>query len=84
MYPTKESLTMSDFETKALGDNDDDVKRYQGMLRRVGYSVEVTGTYCKRFEKSVKIFQGDLQLPTTGRIDLPTYQKLERCYMNRS
>lgn len=75
---------MAEFVTKKIGDNDNDVKRYQGMLRRVGYSVEVTGTFCNRFEKSIKIFQRDLRLPVTGQLDLLTYETLERCYVNRS
>lgn len=73
---------MVTFVEKQAGDKDETVRDYQWMLRRIGYSVHVTGEFCKRFERNVKVFQGDLRLAVSGKIDELTAEKLHQCYRN--
>lgn len=66
------------------GDTGEHVSNAQFMLRRVGYSIFVTGTLTDKCVRSIRRFQSDLKLPTTGEIDNPTFEKLERCFRNVS
>ncbi|MFE7933508.1 L,D-transpeptidase family protein [Streptomyces sp. NPDC057456] len=59
------------------GDEGRDVRELQARLRQVAWLFEgPTGTYGERTEQAVKGFQGKRGLPTTGRTDTVTWQRL--------
>ncbi|MEW2046251.1 L,D-transpeptidase family protein [Streptomyces sp. NPDC005476] len=61
------------------GDTGRDVRELQARLRQVAWLFEgPTGTYGELTEQAVKGFQGKRGLPTTGRTDTVTWQRLLR------
>lgn len=63
-------------KTYKYGDSGTTVTNAQKMLKALGYSVKVNGTYDKAFEQAVKQFQAKEKLKQTGIITGDTTAKL--------
>ncbi|MGY8615112.1 carboxy-terminal processing protease CtpA [Bacillus velezensis] len=63
-------------KTYKYGDSGTTVTNAQKMLKALGYSVKVNGTYDKAFEQAVKQFQAKEKLKQTGIIKGDTTAKL--------
>lgn len=57
---------------------EEELRRYQHLLRRAGYTPLVNGTMDKRTQQSLKVYQSDVRLPVTGSFCEKTKEKLER------
>lgn len=58
------------------------ILQIQSMLRSVGYTPGMKGELCLQTQRSLKAFQRDLKLESTGEPDWDTIQKLKRCYVH--
>lgn len=55
-----------------------ELRRYQFLLRRAGYTPMLSGELDKRTSQSLKAFQSDIRLPISGTFCEKTKEKLER------
>jgi len=62
------------FKTLKKGSGGEEVRRAQQALSDLGYyEGAVSGNFSKEFEKAVKAFQADFDIPQTGELDWDTY-----------